>query len=258
MTSVGVRVGDTCPICLDELSYGPGLASCTCAGRHVFHRACVKPWVRRHHTCPLCRQHCPKPVTFKFPKPAKKKNRKRTHPVPVPPPAEQDTSQMSLMEQLCRAQRRLEQSMGNAADNDIAAIIERGELLRCTSAQQHGPLETRDYPRRRQRCTVCRTLVNQLFCCATCRHRYCETCRDQIQHAEEPAAAEEQSTESSSDALNSDLQEFMEGGLVANAHPISPPLLPSNDSVDLDDEVDLSQLLEDLVQNPALDDFLVE
>jgi hypothetical protein len=43
-----------CPVCLSQFGYKEdGVARLKCA--HVFHRTCLQPWFKEHHTCPLCR-----------------------------------------------------------------------------------------------------------------------------------------------------------------------------------------------------------
>ena len=44
---------DNCIICIDNLSNDYATLQCG----HHFHRACVKPWMLRRQSCPICRQH---------------------------------------------------------------------------------------------------------------------------------------------------------------------------------------------------------
>jgi len=43
-----------CPVCLSQFGYKErGIVRLKCD--HVFHRACLEPWFRENHTCPMCR-----------------------------------------------------------------------------------------------------------------------------------------------------------------------------------------------------------
>ncbi|KAF8017030.1 hypothetical protein BT93_H2283 [Corymbia citriodora subsp. variegata] len=42
-----------CAICLREVAIGDQLVRMECS--HEFHRTCIEAWLRKHHTCPLCR-----------------------------------------------------------------------------------------------------------------------------------------------------------------------------------------------------------
>jgi hypothetical protein len=46
--------GLTCPICLDELEPGDGAAETPC--QHLYHPACLAPWLEAKGTCPVCRR----------------------------------------------------------------------------------------------------------------------------------------------------------------------------------------------------------
>ncbi|TVU04369.1 hypothetical protein EJB05_50049, partial [Eragrostis curvula] len=43
-----------CAICLEPLRHGAECGEVRACG-HVFHRDCVKRWVKKSNTCPLCR-----------------------------------------------------------------------------------------------------------------------------------------------------------------------------------------------------------
>ena len=43
----------TCPICLDNLLLTQALLFLNCG--HFFHFPCIREWVVRNHTCPVCR-----------------------------------------------------------------------------------------------------------------------------------------------------------------------------------------------------------
>jgi hypothetical protein len=48
------RQGLECPVCLCQFAYGEqGVVRLKC--HHVFHRECLDPWFKEHHTCPVCR-----------------------------------------------------------------------------------------------------------------------------------------------------------------------------------------------------------
>ncbi|KAM0821930.1 hypothetical protein ACQ4PT_071857 [Festuca glaucescens] len=46
--------GMTCPICLDKLEPGATAAKTPC--QHVYHPACLAPWLEKKGTCPVCRE----------------------------------------------------------------------------------------------------------------------------------------------------------------------------------------------------------
>jgi hypothetical protein len=52
-----------CAICTEDLEEGCRVTSMPCG--HLFHAACLTPWLRQHNTCPMCRFHLPAddPVT---------------------------------------------------------------------------------------------------------------------------------------------------------------------------------------------------
>lgn len=48
---------ETCPICIVDFEEGDDLRVLPCAGKHVFHQACVDQWLLElSSSCPLCRQ----------------------------------------------------------------------------------------------------------------------------------------------------------------------------------------------------------
>jgi len=46
-----------CAICTEDLEEGCRVTSMPCG--HLFHAACLMPWLRQHHTCPMCRFRLP-------------------------------------------------------------------------------------------------------------------------------------------------------------------------------------------------------
>eukprot|EP00177_Eucheuma_denticulatum_P003293 GFKZ01005947.1.p2 GENE.GFKZ01005947.1~~GFKZ01005947.1.p2 ORF type:complete len:172 (-),score=14.52 GFKZ01005947.1:606-1121(-) len=47
----------TCPICTEDINPSDTATRLPC--NHVFHLDCVLPWLRRHCTCPMCREELP-------------------------------------------------------------------------------------------------------------------------------------------------------------------------------------------------------
>ena len=50
-----IQLEAMCSICLDEFSKSPGCRFVATKCSHVYHEACILPWVRRNNTCPNCR-----------------------------------------------------------------------------------------------------------------------------------------------------------------------------------------------------------
>jgi hypothetical protein len=48
---------DKCAVCLDDFVEGDKVPQLPCS--HYFHDACVKEWLKSHHTCPTCRFDLP-------------------------------------------------------------------------------------------------------------------------------------------------------------------------------------------------------
>jgi hypothetical protein len=46
---------ETCPICIVDFEDGDDVRVLPCEGRHVFHQACVDPWLLElSSSCPIC------------------------------------------------------------------------------------------------------------------------------------------------------------------------------------------------------------
>lgn len=48
-----------CPVCMDSFKVGDEVQVLPCAGKHVFHPACLAPWLQQHNSCPMCRHELP-------------------------------------------------------------------------------------------------------------------------------------------------------------------------------------------------------
>lgn len=46
-----------CIICHDDFIIGQELLTLRCPGKHIFHGSCIKDWLKRKVTCPLCRSN---------------------------------------------------------------------------------------------------------------------------------------------------------------------------------------------------------
>ncbi|XP_033732316.1 LOW QUALITY PROTEIN: E3 ubiquitin-protein ligase Praja-1-like [Pecten maximus] len=44
-----------CRVCLNGYSAGESVCTLPCKGKHEFHRKCVKEWLKRNASCPICR-----------------------------------------------------------------------------------------------------------------------------------------------------------------------------------------------------------
>ncbi len=57
---------ETCPICIIDFEDGDDVRVLPCEGKHVFHQACVDPWLLElSSSCPICR-HGTSALTFPF------------------------------------------------------------------------------------------------------------------------------------------------------------------------------------------------
>lgn len=48
-----------CPVCRDDFAVGDKLLKMPCSAHHAFHNKCVKEWLKRDDSCPLCRTSLP-------------------------------------------------------------------------------------------------------------------------------------------------------------------------------------------------------
>ena len=48
-----------CSVCLEHYEEGDKLLVLPCDDRHNFHEACIRPWLQRTNTCPLCQRNVP-------------------------------------------------------------------------------------------------------------------------------------------------------------------------------------------------------
>lgn len=53
------EVGQKCSICFDDFVEEDTVVSMPCSSRHIFHERCVKEWLSRDDSCPLCRSSLP-------------------------------------------------------------------------------------------------------------------------------------------------------------------------------------------------------
>uniref|UniRef100_T1IBM3 RING-type domain-containing protein n=1 Tax=Rhodnius prolixus TaxID=13249 RepID=T1IBM3_RHOPR len=80
LPSVDISEEDVqCSICLRDFKIGDKAKSLPCD--HKFHSACIRPWLKRAVTCPMCRHHLiPPPSTTSSPPPALLRNPRRSAP----------------------------------------------------------------------------------------------------------------------------------------------------------------------------------
>ena len=58
---------ETCPICIIDFEEDDDIRVLPCEGRHVFHQACVDPWLLDlSSSCPICRQGTWSSLTTRF------------------------------------------------------------------------------------------------------------------------------------------------------------------------------------------------
>lgn len=58
-------VDEKCPICLDHFTERKNVERSACG--HYFHKGCIKEWLKRHHTCPVCRHELREKPEPQFP-----------------------------------------------------------------------------------------------------------------------------------------------------------------------------------------------
>jgi len=46
-----------CSICLDRFVSGDDVWILPCDERHIFHDSCIKSWLRKNNSCPLCQKN---------------------------------------------------------------------------------------------------------------------------------------------------------------------------------------------------------
>jgi E3 ubiquitin-protein ligase AIP2 len=51
--------GAQCSVCREELRVGDTAQRMPCSAAHVFHPACLAPWLAEHASCPVCRAELP-------------------------------------------------------------------------------------------------------------------------------------------------------------------------------------------------------
>mmetsp|Transcript_54796 Transcript_54796/g.65950 ORF Transcript_54796/g.65950 Transcript_54796/m.65950 type:complete len:863 (+) Transcript_54796:380-2968(+) len=51
------NTGSFCSVCLDDYDLGDTIIILPCGGRHKFHEECIKSWLRKRSTCPLCQDN---------------------------------------------------------------------------------------------------------------------------------------------------------------------------------------------------------
>lgn len=150
-TDSGAAVAPDCPVCLSVLTESEELCFCTCTSKHVFHAACVKPWVAQHKSCPVCRGRSAKtrpyflPVLIDLLSP------------PVSP--------SSPCVDLCTPEAVLDETTPVSKPS-------------CSDGAPHALLKLRTCKSRRQRCSLCSRLFKRVTRkCATCGQRFCFRCK---------------------------------------------------------------------------------
>ncbi|KAL7079947.1 hypothetical protein ACQ4LE_000209 [Meloidogyne hapla] len=53
VTQEHVDKGTQCTTCMETFTLGEEVAQLNC--KHIFHKACIEPWLQRKNTCPICR-----------------------------------------------------------------------------------------------------------------------------------------------------------------------------------------------------------
>ncbi|KAH8551669.1 hypothetical protein BGW37DRAFT_491850 [Umbelopsis sp. PMI_123] len=61
MTNTELAIVPSCAICKEDYNMGERALKLPCL--HVYHQACIKPWLQSKKTCPVCRRH----VEYKAP-----------------------------------------------------------------------------------------------------------------------------------------------------------------------------------------------
>lgn len=50
-------IEEVCSICWCSFKRGESLKSLPCPAHHTFHDDCIDNWIRKHTTCPICRNN---------------------------------------------------------------------------------------------------------------------------------------------------------------------------------------------------------
>jgi len=45
-----------CAICQDNFKREDKVCQLPCHVKHIYHSACIKPWIRKQNCCPLCKE----------------------------------------------------------------------------------------------------------------------------------------------------------------------------------------------------------
>jgi len=56
-TSSSTSTRPVCSICLDRFNSGDNVWILPCDERHIFHDNCIKSWLRKNNSCPLCQRN---------------------------------------------------------------------------------------------------------------------------------------------------------------------------------------------------------
>ncbi|XP_057814466.2 uncharacterized protein LOC131028234 [Cryptomeria japonica] len=55
-----ISEGSICAICLDNFLVEEQACEMPCNENHIFHTKCIRQWLKRQNTCPVCRTEFPK------------------------------------------------------------------------------------------------------------------------------------------------------------------------------------------------------
>merc|ERR1712060_506737 len=51
----GAEEESTCAVCKDKFKEGDKVIQFPCPNKHLYHGACIQPWLKLHNSCPVCR-----------------------------------------------------------------------------------------------------------------------------------------------------------------------------------------------------------